>query len=256
MMKTALYLLAILTACSSGGNPEKVFTVHTHSDKVVSEAVDTVRDNQINLPSVLPESDSSAYADRKDQAEALRVQLKAAFAKGEISIDSVGRAFEHFITHYLFPHWYGTTWAYEGHTDTPGDGEVACGYFVSTTLRHMNLQVNRYHLAQEAAWNAAKSLAIQTDSVKKYSQPDVLEHSLHDGLYLVGLSYHVGYLWKKEGNLLFIHSNYLGDSEVMVEKASESEALLASDIFVTIRIGNPHLMKKWLDQSQLYVFRQ
>jgi len=35
----------------------------------------------------------------------------------------------------IFPFWYGTEWDFNGTTQQPGTGRIACGYFVSTVLQ-------------------------------------------------------------------------------------------------------------------------
>lgn len=62
----------------------------------------------------------------------------------------------------IIPYWQGTTWSFEGHTNTPQQGNIACGYFISTTLKYVGINVNRYKLAQQSPINEAKSLAKST----------------------------------------------------------------------------------------------
>ena len=114
--------------------------------------------------------DTVAYSIKNAQAEQLRLKLSRACSEENITIDSEGHAFKDFLVNKIIPHCHGTLWNYEGHTNAPREGEVACGYLVSTTLRHMNIQINRYHLAQQAASNGAKSLAINFDHISSYSE--------------------------------------------------------------------------------------
>ena len=51
----------------------------------------------------------------------------------------------------IFPAWMGTNWDFNGTSNVPKQGEIACGYFVSTTLKHVGFNLNRYKLAQQAA---------------------------------------------------------------------------------------------------------
>ncbi|WMJ72126.1 hypothetical protein RCC89_02925 [Cytophagaceae bacterium ABcell3] len=85
------------------------------------------------LPFVKPTRDAP-YRVRKEDAYKLQVSLKEKYDSGRISEDSVGRVFSDYLVNKLIPYWYGTKWDFEGHTDVPGKGEIACGYFVSTTL--------------------------------------------------------------------------------------------------------------------------
>ena len=254
-MKRVFYILLAygLFACTAQVQPQKSASAVTDT---LSNSIDTVLQARDTLNFTVNQIDRVNYDQRKAGAERLRKELKAAYESGEVGLDSVGQAFEDYMLNKIIPHWYGTPWDFEGHTNVPNEGEVACGYLVSTTLRHMNIQINRYHLAQQAASNEAKTLAIDFDQIKTYSQIEDFKNELNDGLYMVGLSYHVGYLLIKEGKLYFIHSNYIGAEGVTIEHAENSDALHSSEIYVLIRIGNPELMKQWLMGSPVKVYRQ
>ncbi|MCT4625103.1 MAG: hypothetical protein N4A46_15875 [Schleiferiaceae bacterium] len=258
-MRLVLFVLStvLFLSCSNKSSSQVAFsqrdTVQYIANITHDSIVENLQDNNPVYPVLL--SDSISYSKRKVQAERLRQTLQTSYANGLIDIDSVGNAFEYFLLNNIVPHWYGTPWDFEGHTNDPGEGEVACGYFVSTTLRHMNIQINRYHLAQQAAYNGAKSLAINFDHISKYSEIADFESKIDDGLYMVGLSYHVGYLLKHKNELFFIHSNYMGDVCVMIEDAYSSEALNSSSIYVLVRIGNSDLMKAWLSKENVKVYR-
>jgi len=164
-------------------------------------------------------------------------------------IDSIGHYLTNILLDDIFPHWYGTEWDYNGITETPGKGYVACGYFISTTLRDMGLNMNRYKFAQQTGLNGAKTLQLGEDVKKFYSNnndiPARLVKELKPGLYQVGLSCHVGYLLIRNSEAWFIHSNYI-HSGVMVEKAVDSEAF-NSNVYVISEITyNRKLIKKWI----------
>src|SRR5688572_11801089 len=42
----------------------------------------------------------------------------------------------------MFEYWYGTRWGFYGTTPKPRQGKIACGYFVTTTLKHLGLNIN------------------------------------------------------------------------------------------------------------------
>ena len=114
----------------------------------------------------------------------------------------------------LIPHWYGTPWDFEGHTDIPGEGEIACGYFVSTTLVHAGFNLNRYRLAQQSAYSEIKTLQT-TGSMHKLINKELTDliafakSNLEEGLYVIGLDFHVGYLLKWKSEVYFLHSKLL-----------------------------------------------
>ena len=67
----------------------------------------------------------------------------------------------------LIPPWVGTEWAFYGTTQTPGEGEIACGYFVSTVLRDAGVKVERVKLAQQASEYIVKTFA-EAEHVRRF----------------------------------------------------------------------------------------
>ena len=166
--------------------------------------------------------------------------------------------FEHFLLNQIIPHWYGTEWDFNGYTSVPNQGMIACGYFVSTTLEHLGLVLNRYHLAQQAGLYEAKSLAIDTSkyfTVYGWAALSAAMKNYEDGIYFVGLDNHVGYLYKEAGTLYFIHSNYIED-RVMIEKAEYSLAF-QSNVYVVAELStNELLLEKWKKGERVDVIRR
>jgi hypothetical protein len=167
-------------------------------------------------------------------------------------IDSLGIYLHTQLISEVFPAWYGTEWDYNGYTNKPREGIVACGYFVSTTLKHVGFNLNRFDLAKMYSSSIVKSLCAapvtfhDIDNMFAY----ILEKGDH--LYVVGLSTHVGFIEKKDGAIYFIHSNYIGPIAVEKELAKNSDALNSSDVFVLGNIsGNSELMKKWRDNIKI-----
>ncbi|WP_299524919.1 hypothetical protein [Winogradskyella sp.] len=157
----------------------------------------------------------------------------------------------------IVPHWYGTTWDFNGHTDNPNNGEIACGYFVSTTLKHLGFNLNRYKMAQAAGLDEAKLLQPKSD-LKIYSNLSFIElkkrinSAYSDGIYFVGLDNHVGYIILKDKILYFLHSSYC-DDEVVIELA-ETSPCFRSNIYVFAEITtNNDLVKKWINNERLEV---
>ena len=165
--------------------------------------------------------------------------------------------FEDYLLNKIIPHWYGTEWDFNGYTSVPNQGVIACGYFVSTTLEHMGIVINRYHLAQQAGLNEAKSLAIADSNYFTVYGIDKLKVKMNeydDGIYFVGLDNHVGYLYKENGTLYFIHSNYI-DDKVMIEKAEFSKAF-QSNIYVVAEIStNELLLERWRRNERIEVIK-
>ncbi len=104
----------------------------------------TLKDTLRLSPSDKTYSATKAAVNRRRQA------LNTAYEAGRITLDSVRQAFTNTLLDDIIPYWYGTDWSFEGHTTVPRSGQIACGYFVSTTLLDAGLRLNRFRLAQQA----------------------------------------------------------------------------------------------------------
>ena len=173
------------------------------------------------------------------------------------AIDSASRYLYSRLINDLVPHWYGTEWDFNGHTNTPNTGEIACGYFVSTTLKHLGFNLNRYKMAQQAGLIEAQMLQPKSE-LKIYSNLsfEALKEKINavyaDGIYFVGLDNHVGYVLVKNNALYFLHSSYY-DDKVMIELA-EISPCFSSNIYVFAEIStNENLIKKWILNAHLPV---
>ncbi|MEL6134855.1 MAG: hypothetical protein AAFR59_15960 [Bacteroidota bacterium] len=154
----------------------------------------------------------------------------------------------HALTDSIFPYWYGTAWDFNGITETPRKGKIACGYFVSTTLRDLGIPLNRYRLAQKASSEIVQDLCDDKQIHTFRSRQNLLQHLKEkplNGLFVIGLSYHVGFIVKQGEDLFFIHANYTGDQLTVKEKFEESAALQHSDVFV---LGDLLESKSFLDR--------
>ena len=197
------------------------------------------------------------YAGSRKRVENQRKDLKTAFDQGEISLDSVGKVFTQELLNEIIPHWFGTPWAFSGHTETPRKGEIACGYFVSTTLLHAGLPLNRFRLAQQSPEDEALMLSLgdtvwvtQRDHARQAL--DAWRTTLRDGLYFIGLGQsHVGFLFKSGNGVYLIHSNYNFPQQVMVQRAEESVLMGFQQFHLTDLTFNHKLLQYWLTQSPM-----
>lgn len=191
---------------------------------------------------------SKTYAEVKADI----VKLKSKIKTEAISTDSLGRLFTDVLVYQIIPYWYGTTWSFEGHTAIPNQGEIACGYFVSTTLLHAGLNINRYKLAQQLPVHEAASLCLQ-DSALIISHAESAEiiseiyDKTQEGVYFLGFDgSHVGFLIKKPEGIFLLHSNYIGGAGVTVEKIEESEAFSHYHKFYICPLStNGNFLKCW-----------
>lgn len=150
----------------------------------------------------------------------------------------------------IFGYWMQTPWDFNGHTDTPRKGEIACGYFVTTTLRDIGVRLQRYKLAQQAASVITEKLCEPT-SMKRLASLEKLNNYLESRgeqeIYILGLDYHVGFVVREDGESYFVHSDYIGSSGVKREKLNDSRAIHATESYVIGSLtANKKLLKEWL----------
>ena len=264
-MKYTMPLLGLLClACSS------ISVSDTSKSNKDNHQKTSLNDSSLVIPDSLwvgiNFTPSGNYNSVKSNIQSLRdslhqelLQANTDTLKNEI-LRETQQIFSDYLVNQIIPHWYGTTWDYNGHTAVPNEGEIACGYFVSTTLRDMGLNLNRYRMAQQSALSEAKTLTTRNEmsiySISSEKSYNLMMHELRtefkDGFYLLGLDNHVGYFFKKGEHLCFIHSNYI-DLKVMFEFV-ENSAAFQSNIYVFAPItNNLPLMKKWLENTPIKV---
>lgn len=157
---------------------------------------------------------------------------------------------EAFLNH-IMPHWYGTPWDFNGHTESPGHGQIACGYLVSTTLNHLGVNVNRYSLAQQWPIDIVRSLCVN-DYYHYAAKSTAIEgiKKMGYGLYVLGLDNHVGFVKYDQWGINFIHSNWAGSQTVVSEDPQYSTAFSASkNYFIGKLSGNETFITKWLNAT-------
>jgi hypothetical protein len=72
--------------------------------------------------------------------------------------------------------------------------------------------------------------------------------SMGDGLYVVGLDYHVGFIQVKEKEVYFLHSTYVDQSCVMKENATESIVLESTRYRIVGKLlGSKELVEQWVE---------
>lgn len=204
-----------------------------------------------------------AYAKAKQEAKALRHRLhgqwqaKTSVQEKERFLDTVSAALARTLLERIVPPWYGTPWSFEGHSETPGSGSVACGYFVSTSLRDVGFRVDRFRLAQGSPVSEARSIAIDEAEVRLYRDSShaglaQVAARLPDGAYFVGLSNHVGFLRKDGRTIRFVHSDYVG-RVVADQSVEDAVAFSGESLWVADLSGNRALARSWLEGRRLEV---
>ncbi len=250
--------LALLLSLNKPSNPEtRVHDVVEITETTDSNVIDTAKYNLHKLGTGNYTIDLHQVHNDRTFLLSLHKAAKSDSAR-EANLKRAGELVEATLVNKVFHYWYGTPWDFNGHTNTPNKGNVACGYFVSTTLKHIGLQVNRYTLAQQNPQNEALSLSCG-DTIFKFQYVAAMNvvdslSAFTPGLYFVGLSSHVGFVLVRKQTVFFIHSNYVGDGGVAIELAKYSDAFLSSRSFTLARIShNPKLINKWIHSEEVSV---
>ncbi len=166
-------------------------------------------------------------------------------------LDRARRKLVRDVTAGIFPRWYGTPWDFNGVTEIPGEGAIACGYFVTTVLRDAGFRLQRVRLAQVPSETMIRSL-VPEDAVRRFSNVSLEDFvaAVRDegpGLYIVGLDIHTGFLLNQNGEVSFVHASYVPPREVFREPALDSPILGASRYRVLGTLtGNDAVMRRWL----------
>lgn len=150
----------------------------------------------------------------------------------------------------IFPAWMGTTWDFNGTTQVPRKGMIACGYFVTTVMRDAGFKIQRVKLAQQASLIIIRTICPKAE-IRDYGNvtvPQVCQKlaAMPEGLYIVGLDIHTGFIYNRRGDIEFIHASYGNPAVVVREKALQSAVLAQSNRFVFGRVDNDFFLKKWL----------
>jgi hypothetical protein len=151
----------------------------------------------------------------------------------------------------LFSHWKNTAWDFNGTSTVPGEGSIACGFFVTTLLQDMDLDINRRKLAICASSEMMKSLVPhqQLLNLSNLSYSDFVNtmQKAGKGVYIIGLDFHTGFILHDGTETWFIHSNYISRKGVVKELLENSAALQASKTKWVVSISTDRIfIERWL----------
>jgi len=130
-------------------------------------------------------------------------------------------------------YWDDTTWDFNGVSRTPGEGDIACGYFVTTLLKDLGIKLDRIRLAQAPSATMIKELTVDIKTRSSVSKMlDEINAGPKNAIYIVGLDFHTGFISHSDEGTFFIHSSYINREGVVREPAASSEALHHSGFFM------------------------
>ncbi len=159
----------------------------------------------------------------------------------------------------VLPAWLGTPWDFNGTAAEPGRGPVACGYFVSAALANAGLNLSRVRFGQSAALVIQRALEPRGEQLHRYFSipPAELERrlgKLSDGLYVIGLDIHVGFVTIRRGSVRLVHASYTDKRRVTNERLATAKAIANSQpkgYFVSPVFQDDRLVIAWLKGSRV-----
>jgi len=250
MKKIRLYILLLISlqACQEAQNQTKI----SETEKEI-----TLKEVELNLQ----EEEQTNFdiethlANYKKLKSSIIRQKRVIKNKPNLEQEAKLKLAENYISNILvdsiFPYWLGTEWDFNGYTETPRQGVVACGYFVSTTLRDLGIKLNRYRIAQKGAADIIHALCdtksiVRLTSIEQVS--DFMKDVNENEILIVGLDFHVGFLFKRDKKAYFAHSNYIEMAGVEIELMEDSQAFSHSDVYVVGNLTkNRAMTENWLN---------
>jgi hypothetical protein len=159
------------------------------------------------------------------------------------------------LTDSLFHFWYDTEWDFNGITQEPQKGNIACGYFVTTTLLHSGFDLQRVKLAQQPASIIIRTLC-KKESIRTFINGNLKGLKEHlkksdDGLYIIGLDNHVGFIHKEDTSVVMIHSNVVSGT-VCRERLEDCSPIVNSKFHMIGDFsGNEEIIRKWKKNEKI-----
>lgn len=203
-------------------------------------------------------TDLPDYAACRAEIGRQRLALAAELMSGERrgALAAARRLLHRSLARDLTAHWLGTPWDFNGTSERPGEGQIACGYFVSTLLRDAGFEVDRVRLAQQPSGNIIRTLTRRENTTRLVDKPfreflDALRQR-GAGIYVIGLDRHVGLIAQTSaGDAAFIHSDGGANRCVVVEPVGSSPTLRRSRWREFANLSSDdELLEKWLTGAE------
>ncbi|MDU1889823.1 MAG: hypothetical protein E6767_03970 [Dysgonomonas sp.] len=232
-MKLRFFLITLLIATFSCNSK-------THENGIVE-----IKEEIETAEAIKPYPDLKKEA--LDKREAFRKEYDKSKNKDSILIEVQKYLLS--ISDDFFKAWYNTPWTFHGHSKVPKEGSIACGYFITTTLQDMGFNIPRIKWAQQASEYLIKKVSSDIKRFQKRPMSEIVEYieSKGEGLYIVGLDCHVGYIYYIEGQMSFVHANYYRPKiGVMSEPLVGRNPLNDSKYKVIGKIFDKEMVQNWI----------
>jgi hypothetical protein len=193
------------------------------------------------------------------RANLVKEYKKALSPEQKAKVENDARVILEMILPEMMRCWRGTDYDFNGVAERPGEGKIACGYYVSTLIRDAGFKVNRYKLAQQPSANILRTFTdtenCQLKVGEKYdTYADWLE-AKEPAIYLMGLDTHVGFLLvEKNGDMKFLHSSGIDKAGVVEESRDQALAIRWSKWrMLGLFTADPHVIQMWLTGENVRV---
>jgi len=213
----------------------------------------TITENNSSKFGIVLNKSESKYTLTLDSILLKREELRLFYQNSEnksFALDSVRNYLLNVLINKVLPYWYGTSWAMSGVTQIPQEGFVGCSYFVANTLNAVGFNFDRVGVARASSRNIARTFQLSENVVllKGYTNEQVisyLKENYKEGLYIVGLDYHVAYMLYSHNEVFIIHSGKQ-PSKVVIEFADCSPGFYSNLHYIGEITSNDELIIKWL----------
>ena len=186
----------------------------------------------------VPVPDKEKYEVLAGELERWRVDLAGRYSKARTAgeraeVEHDARVLLELVMPEMMRCWLGTGYDFNGTAEKPGEGKVACGYFVSTVIRDAGFRVDRYKLAQQPSENILRTFLPEEACLLRVgedfeSYADRMQ-GMRPGIYIIGLDTHVGFIVNEGDNTTFYHSSGAGKRGVVEENRKSAWAIRKSN---------------------------
>ena len=207
-----------------------------------------MRTNLVPKPAYVMGKPADEYPTSLQQIRSQRKQWQAQ----KTPVAQLSAPFTRLFRDQVLAYWYGTPWDFYGTSEKPQQGTIACGYFVTTTLRDMGVSLDRSRLAQLPSEAMIDEL-VQPSQKFNLSRRGLVRldtdfRRLGSGVYVIGLDTHTGFIIVDDAGAHFIHASGAFPYRVVNEPVLESSVLEHSQYRVVGKItADMGFMQRWLN---------
>ncbi len=240
LINPCIPLLVYVIGCNSSFKNENALTNITQKETTPSTQIVSIKDTLENYTTV------KAFIQKSKNA-----LISYYKTKPKENYEKASKKYLELFENKIIRSWLLTRWNFNGTTKIPKQGTIACGYFVTTTLYDMGINIDISKYAQCGSDIMTKHLIDKKNYINLSNLSfDNFIKTLKNKkpfLAIVGLDYHTGYILNNGKELFFIHSSYIKNRGVIKQIAAESKELLSSKWKTIGFISNDvKFMKNWL----------